>query len=378
MTGHIFIDGEIGQKTTADTVRADIKQYPQATEWLVHINSQGGDVYEGYNIGNIIRNLPKTTANIGALCASIATYAACCCDTVVMAPAGDFMIHLPTGTLSGNAEDLRRGAMQLDRIKSELINRYMTKVAKKGITREQLSAMIDKETSMSPSEALAMGFVDEVQEKLKAVAKWDFTKFKNEDMTNTLTKEEAKGMFEAFGNKLDAFFKKFKNAVTITLADGSIINSDAPTVDAIVGSMLTDEQGNPLPAATYETADGLALVVDASGKVVSADPIAADKAGKPSDEVAKLQAEIATLKEQLASQAKNSEAQVAQVAAAAKENAEFKNLILTLKNDFDKLKNETIGDATPPKDAPDKGKATQRDPQLEAMAFLGEAFLSRK
>jgi len=57
MTGHIFIEGEIGSEVTAKTVRADISNYPQATEWTIHINSPGGDVYEGYQIGSIIKNL---------------------------------------------------------------------------------------------------------------------------------------------------------------------------------------------------------------------------------------------------------------------------------------------------------------------------------
>ena len=98
MTGHIFIEGEVGSEVTIKSVRGDIALYPQATEFIVHINSVGGDVYDGYAIGNIIKSLGKpTTASIGALCASISTYIACCCDQVLMGPAGDFMIHLPTG-----------------------------------------------------------------------------------------------------------------------------------------------------------------------------------------------------------------------------------------------------------------------------------------
>ena len=47
----------------------------EITEFIVHINSVGGDVYDGYAIGNIIKSLGKpTTASIGALCASISTY----------------------------------------------------------------------------------------------------------------------------------------------------------------------------------------------------------------------------------------------------------------------------------------------------------------
>jgi ATP-dependent protease ClpP protease subunit len=217
MTGHIFLEGEIGNDVTVKTVRRDIAMYPQATEWIIHINSIGGDVYEGYQIGNIFKSLDNTTAHIGAMCASIATYAATCCNKVKMNVHGDFMIHLPTGTLSGNAEDLRRAAVQLDRIKSELINQYMTKVEGK-ITVEQLSNMIDVETSMSPQEALQYGFIDSVEEKLKAVAKLDIQKLKNMEV---LTKEEAKGLFANLGEKIDNLFKKVRNSVELALADGT-------------------------------------------------------------------------------------------------------------------------------------------------------------
>jgi len=226
MTGHIFIEGEIGTDVTVKTVRADIANYPQATDWMVHINSGGGDVYEGYQIGTILKNLKKTTAHIGSMCASIATYDALSCDHVVMNPHGDFMIHLPTGTISGTAEDLRKGAMQLDRIKSELISQYAPKVARKGVTSEQLSTMMDKETSMSPAEALAMGFIDEVQDKLKAVAKIN----PNFKMENTVTREEVEGLFTKMGEKIDKFFARFKNSVQIALADGSMATSDAPNL----------------------------------------------------------------------------------------------------------------------------------------------------
>lgn len=383
MTGHIFLEGEIGTDVTTKTVRDSIALYPEATEFIVHVNSGGGDVYEGYNIGQILKNVgKKTTAQIGALCASIASFAALCCDTVIMAPQGDFMIHLPTGTLSGNAEDLRRGAAQLDRIKSELIDRYMRKVSKKGVTREQLSQMIDKETSMSPSEAFNLGFVDDVQEKMKAVAKFDSKKFimNTDDKLN----EETKGIFKSFGEKLDKVISnlskfKFKN-VAITLADGSIINTTSEDPNAVVGSVVSDEQGVPLKPGTYKTADGLALVVSEGGKVESADPMVEDKGG----EAAKLKEEIAALKQQLAQKDVAVAEQKQAVEVIANQVKEFKNSadeLKALKDQFEKLKNETFGDTTVPPDAHDKtgAKTSKADPMLDAMAStFGAAYVSSR
>jgi len=375
MTGHIFIEGEVGEKVTIESVRADIALYPEATEWEVHIDSPGGDVDTGYAIGSILNNLKHTTANIGALCASIATYCAHCCDKIIMGPAGDFMIHLPTGTVQGTATDLRKGAERLDRIKSELTTRYMKRVARKGVSASQVSSMLDEETSMSPSEALAMGFVDEVREKLKAVARFN-TQFKNIEM-ETMSKDEAKGWFENIGKKLDEVMRKFRNAVTVTLADGSVINSDAPDVNSLVGSKLTDEAGAPLVAGTYETMDGIAIVVDETGTVVSAAPIVEDK-GKDDNaaKIAALEAENATLKQQLA----DKEAGVkAQVEAQAKTTAEFKNALKEVQDELSKIKNTTFGDPNPPIDAPDKTIGKQTDPMVDAMAnSLGSAFVTSR
>ena len=371
MTGHIFIEGEVGDKVTIESVRADIALYPQATEWEVHIDSNGGDVDTGYAIGSILSNLKHTTANIGALCASIATYCAHCCDKVIMGPAGDFMIHLPTGTVQGTATDLRKGAERLDRIKSELTSRYMKRVARKGVSVEKVSSMLDEETSMSPSEALAMGFVDEVREKLKAVARFN-TNYKND-----MTQEETKGWFENFGKKLDDIARKFRNMVTLTLADGSVINSDAADVNSVVGSVLTDEAGAPLAAGTYETADGIALVVSEGGKVDSAAPIVEDaKKDDPAAKLAALEAENASLKAQLAEKA---QAVAEQVTAQAKSTAEFQNALKEVRDELSKIQNTTFGDTSVPQDVNNKTGATQKDAQLEAMAAsLGNSFVTSR
>jgi ATP-dependent protease ClpP protease subunit len=363
MTGHIFIEGEVGVQVTAKTVREDINAYPHATEFIVHFNSPGGDVYEGYHIGSILANIGKpTTAHIGAMCASIATYAALCCDRVVMNPAGDFMIHLPTGTLSGNAEDLRRGAEQLERIKSELIDRYMQKVARKGVTREQLEVMMENETSMGPGEALAMGFVDEVREKLKAVARFDINTLEQ------MKQEDVKGALETLGAKLDAFINSFKikNMIELTLADGTMIMSTAETLEAIVGSQLTDEQGEPLQAGEVELADGQVITVGENGLVQSVKPKTEANAD-PKDDVAALKAEIESLKKQLEEAGKNASAAKEEAKVAAQNLSKLAIEAKNLKTSLDEIKNSTFGDKEVPADAPDKKEEKPIDPMLARM-----------
>ena len=185
MTGHIFINGEIGVSTTPVSVRSQIS--PEYSNYEIHINSFGGDVYDGYQIGNMILNLGKpSVAIVEGMCASIATYIACCADKTTMIPQGSWIIHDPTAQTGGRAEDLLKAAAQLNDIKAKIVSRYMTKVGRNGISAQQLSDAMAKETTYDSDEAKTWGFIDDVREKLRAVAKIDLNKFKMEN----LTKEE--------------------------------------------------------------------------------------------------------------------------------------------------------------------------------------------
>lgn len=343
MTGHIFIEGEIGTAVTAKTVRADIAQYPNADEFILHTNTPGGDVYEGYQIGHIIKNLgKKTTAQIGSMCASIGTYIALCCNEVIMSPQGDFMIHLPTGNINGTADDLRRGAEQLDRIKSELIDRYMPRVARKGVTRERVLEMLATETSMSPADALELGFVDAVQEKMKAVARLDISKFKNEDMDH----KETKGILDKIQAGMRTLFsamRSFKNMVEDTLEDGTAIVVVAEPGEAWDGKQITTSDGAPLGPGTYKTKSGYTVTV-AEGGVISAavqDKVEDNKKEDNMENVDALKNKIAELEGQLAT--KTAEATEA-TSAVAKMNAQFSNL----SKQVEEMKKLTVGEDNPP------------------------------
>lgn len=351
MTGHIFIEGEIGDGyITTSSVRNNISDYPQATDWNIHINSGGGDVDEGYAIGSILANLPKTTAIIGATCASIATYAALRCDHVIMGPAGDFLIHLPTAVIGGNASDHRAAADRLDRIKAELQGLYMKRVAKKGITAQQVSDMIDKETSMSPSEALAMGFVDEVQERFKAVAKIDIKKF---NMTNN--NEEIKGLFAALSAKIDKWFKPKNAILPVTLTDGTVLTVNADDPNNLQGAGATMQDGTPCADGVYETVDGSELTI-AGGVIteVETEPVNDDQPDAPDMKAQELEKQIADLQAQLT--AKNAES-----ALKDKEVSEAKTQLQNIGKEFTDLKTKTFGNPNPPAAKPDAQFNNQDD-----------------
>ena len=348
MVCHIFVNGEIGAYTTPDSFRSQVN--PTAESYIIHINSEGGDVYDGYQIGNVILNLGKpVTAIVEGLCASIATYIACCADSVVMTPQSNWVIHDPTASTSGRAQDLISAASQLLKMKNEIISRYMTKLRGKK-NEQELSEAMDKETNLDANEAMAWGFADSIQEKLKAVAKIDFNKFKNmnnEKEKNESFLKELSGMISKhFGSKKEMQkpinkTAKFK-AIVITLTDGTVISANTDDPNNLQGASVSAKDGSAVADGVYETTDGDELTIT-GGVITGVEQEAEDKSkdesednptedttpalGSDPEEVKKLKDDIEQLKQQM------------------KANAE---LNVQYKNELVELRKKTIGEKKAP------------------------------
>ena len=77
------------------------------------------------------------------------------------------MIHNAWTYASGGAEDLRKTADELDRINDQIADIY---AARTGKDKADISDLMTAETWMSGTEALDMGFVDELIENKKVAA----------------------------------------------------------------------------------------------------------------------------------------------------------------------------------------------------------------
>lgn len=143
----------------------------------LHINSPGGSVFEGVAIFNALRNhKASVTTYIDGWAASIASVVALAGDKVVMAPNAMFMIHDPWGVARGGAEDMRKMADVLDKIRDTIASTY---IAKTGMEAEDVHAAMSEETWYSAEEALEAGFVDELGPEMAAAAsaQFDFKAF---------------------------------------------------------------------------------------------------------------------------------------------------------------------------------------------------------
>lgn len=165
----IYIYDEIGYwGVTAKQFVANLKALGDITHINLHINSPGGDVFDGIAIFNALKyHGAAITVHIDGLAASMASVIAMVGDPVIMPENTMMMIHKPWGFTGGDANDMRDYADLLDKLESVLIPAYMGKTGK---SEEEIAAMLEDETWLSGAECLAMGFADEVTPSLQAMA----------------------------------------------------------------------------------------------------------------------------------------------------------------------------------------------------------------
>jgi len=131
-----------------------------ASEINVHINSPGGEVFEGLAIYNALKNHPANiNITIDSLAASIASVIAMAGDSVKMAKNAEFMIHEGHAQTSGNSADLTKMVALLDRASDNIASVYADRA---GGDISQWRAAMQTETWFNAEEAVKAGLADEV------------------------------------------------------------------------------------------------------------------------------------------------------------------------------------------------------------------------
>lgn len=143
----------------------------------LRINSPGGDVFAAQAICTALKqHHAKVIAHIDGIAASAATSIACACDEVVMADGAMYMIHNAWTHAMGDRNDFIQTANLLEKIDGTLAAAYAKRT---GMTVEDVSAAMDKETWYTSDEAVAAGFADsKAATKAKAQA-WNLAAFAN-------------------------------------------------------------------------------------------------------------------------------------------------------------------------------------------------------
>ena len=126
----------------------------------VWINSPGGDCVAAAQIYNMLKEYPHpVTVKIDGIAASAASVIAMAGDTVLMSPISTMMIHNPATIAMGDHTDMEKAIQMLGAVKDSIINAYQLKT---GLSRREISRMMDAETWFDATKAVEMGFADGV------------------------------------------------------------------------------------------------------------------------------------------------------------------------------------------------------------------------
>lgn len=161
----VYVYGEIGTwGITANQFVRDLAAIDDGVSPIVvAFNSIGGDLFDGLAIHNALSRLgERCTGRVDALAASAASVAVCGAHKVVIASNAMLMIHNPWTYAAGDAEDLRKVATALDQAMEAIIAAYKAKAP--DIDEVELRRMVNAETWLTASEAVALGLADSVGE----------------------------------------------------------------------------------------------------------------------------------------------------------------------------------------------------------------------
>lgn len=126
----------------------------------IYINSNGGEVFEGFAIYNILKRYQGyKTVIVDGLAASIASVIAMSGNKVCMNRASMMMIHNASGVCFGNAEDMKKVVNALEQMNEVIKDVYKTRC---NLSDEELTELMDNETFLSADDCLNYGFADEI------------------------------------------------------------------------------------------------------------------------------------------------------------------------------------------------------------------------
>lgn len=133
----------------------------------VHINSNGGEVFEGIAIFNIIRNsAANITIYIDGVAASMAAIIALCGKPVKMNRYAMLMLHRASGGGYGNATDMARAAADMEKVENILVDILAEGMA---IEPDEVKAlyMDGQDHWITADEALKAGIITEIFDGVK-------------------------------------------------------------------------------------------------------------------------------------------------------------------------------------------------------------------
>lgn len=167
-TAEIYIYGDITSwpwsedEVSSYNLSKELQELEDVDEIKLYINSYGGEVKEGLAIYNSLkRHKAKITTIADGFVCSIASVIFAAGDERIVGNTSMLMIHNAWTYASGDSNDLRKQAEDLEKITQASVNAYMSIV---NIEEEDLKEMMNTDTWLSGDEALEVGFATKVIE----------------------------------------------------------------------------------------------------------------------------------------------------------------------------------------------------------------------
>lgn len=151
----------------------------KASAITLHLNTPGGDVFDGIAIHNALRAHPApVNVVIDSLAASIGSVIAMAGDSITMAKHSMMMIHDPFGAVLGNAADMRQMADVLDQLGDTIAGVYAERA---GGTVSEWRARMYAETWYTDRQAVEAGLASKVDGDAEAepTNQFDLSIYKN-------------------------------------------------------------------------------------------------------------------------------------------------------------------------------------------------------
>ena len=158
----LYIDGVIAEDSwfdddvTPKLFASELKN--KSGDITVWINSPGGDCIAASRIYTmLLEHKGNVTVKIDGLAASAASVIAMAGTEVLMSPTSLMMIHNPLTVAIGDSKEMQKAIDMLKEVKESIINAYEIKT---GLSREEISNLMDGETWFDKNKAIEMGFCD--------------------------------------------------------------------------------------------------------------------------------------------------------------------------------------------------------------------------
>ncbi len=175
----------------------------------VEINSGGGDVFAGSEIYTALKSYTgKVIVKIVGLAASAASVIAMSGDNVMMSPTAQMMIHNVSTITKGDYRDMEHSAGMLKGANVTIANAYMLK---SGMSQKELLSMMNKETWMTPQQALKHNLIDEImfENEMKLAASFNNSQLLPQEVIDKM-RSTIKSPADSQKNEADFLLQKSK------------------------------------------------------------------------------------------------------------------------------------------------------------------------